>query len=38
MFFETFKVITGYPRDMLHTCLKTLAETGNRLIEKFENA
>ncbi len=38
MFFETFKVVTGYPRDMLHTCLKTLAETGNSLIEKFENA
>ena len=38
LFFETSKVIASYPRNMIPTCLKLLSETGNSLIEKFENA
>lgn len=38
MFFETFKVLTNHPREMIPTCLKMMAETGRSLIEKIENA
>lgn len=37
LFFETSGVLRTYPQDMIRQCLKMLTETGNSLIEKFEN-
>ena len=38
MFFETFKVLTNHPKEMIPTCLKLMAEAGRDLIQCFEQA